>query len=153
MLSFHYVGHTTLARLAVDSDDCFVGAPHMLGVKRQVRHFPLLVVLCQCIETFFDCILMAAGKRGVHQVACVGLPFGHGQTVAVFGIAPQSVDVAEVKHRVDAVDEQVHRQGDHVDVACAFAVAKQRAFHAISTGHDAKLGGSHGTAAIVVRVQ
>ena len=78
VLGFHNVSHATFARLAVDSDDCFVGAPHMLGVKRQVRHFPLLVVLCQCIETLFDCILMTARKCGVHQVAGVGLPFGYG---------------------------------------------------------------------------
>ena len=41
----HDVGDTSLARLAVDPDDGVIGAPDVLGVDRQVRDGPLVVVV------------------------------------------------------------------------------------------------------------
>ena len=63
-----------------------------------------------------------------------------GQAVAVLGDAAQRVDVGDVELGVDAVDEQVHRQVDDVDVAGALAVAEQRALDAVGAGHHAELG-------------
>ena len=55
--------------------------------------------------------------------------------------------------RIDAVGEEVHGQVDDVDVAGPLPVAEQRAFDAVGAGHHAELGGGHGAAAVVVRVQ
>ncbi len=77
----------------------------------------------------------------------------HRQAVAVLGGAAQAVDVGDVEFGVDAVHEQVHRQVDDVDVAGALAVAEQRALDTVGAGHHAELGGRHGAAAVVVRVQ
>ena len=76
-----------------------------------------------------------------------------GQPVAVLGHAPERVDVGDVELGVDALGEQVHGQGDDVDVAGALAVAEQRALDAVGAGHHAELGGGHRAAAVVVRVQ
>jgi hypothetical protein len=65
------------------------------------------------------------------------------------------IDVGEVEVRIDALgDHQVHRQGDDVDVAGAFAVAEQGALDSVGAGQQPHLGGSgHRAAAVVVRVQ
>ena len=47
------------------------------------------------------------------------------------------LDVAEVERRVDALREQVQRQGDEVDVARALAVAEQRALHPVGPASTA----------------
>ena len=75
------------------------------------------------------------------------------QAVAVLGDPSQGVDVGDVELRVDAVGEQVHRQVDDVDVARSLAVAEQRALDTIGTRHHPELGGGHGAASVVVRMQ
>ncbi len=52
--------------------------------------------------------------------------------------------------RVDALREQVHAQGDQVDVAGALALAEQTALDAVS--HQGQLGGGDGRTPVVVRV-
>jgi hypothetical protein len=64
----------------------------------------------------------------------------HRQLVAVLDGAPDLVDVGEVDLRVDALAEQVHPQGDQVDVAGALAVAEQAALDAVGAGQVAQLG-------------
>ena len=96
---------------------------------------------------------MAAGERGVHQVAAPRVALGHRQLVAVLDGAADLVDVREVDLRVDALGEQVHAQGDQVDVAGALAVAEQAALDPVRAGLVAQLGGGHRGAAVVVRVQ
>ncbi len=76
-----------------------------------------------------------------------------GQLVAVLDRAPDLVDVAEVDLRIDALREQVHPEGDQVDVAGALAVAEQRALDAVGAGEVAELGSRDCSAAVVVRVQ
>ena len=73
-----------------------------------------------------------------------------GELVAVLDDPAGVVDVREVEARVDAVHEEVERQGDDVDVARALAVPEQRALDALAARHEGELGGSHGAAAVVV---
>ena len=153
VLGLHDVRNTTLARLAVDADNRFVGATNMFRVERQIGNAPLVVILGECFEAFLDGVLMAARKCGVDQVANIRMALWHGKTVAIFGIASQCVDVGDVQFGVDAVDEQVHCQRDDVDIARALAVAEESSFNAIGTGHHAKLGCSNCTAAVVVGVK
>ncbi|MGX1483234.1 hypothetical protein RKD45_002310 [Streptomyces griseus] len=72
--------------------------------------------------------------------------------VAVLAGAADLVDLREVDLRVDALGEQVHAQGDQVDVAGALALAEQAALDAVGAGHDGQFGGGDGGAAVVVRV-
>ena len=153
VLGLHDVGHTTLAGLAVDADHRFVRAPDVLGVDRQVRDAPLVVVLGECLEALLDGVLVAPGERRVHEVPDVGVARVDGQAVAVLGDAAQGIDVGDVELRVDAVGEQVHRQRDDVDVAGSLAVAEQGPLDTVGAGHHAELGGGHRTPTIVVRVQ
>ncbi len=76
----------------------------------------------------------------------------HRQLVAVLDQLAHGVDVREVQAGVDALRVQVHRQGDQVDVAGAFAVAEQAALDAVGAGHHRQLGGGDSGAAVIVRV-
>jgi len=44
VLALEQVGDAALAGLAVDAHDGLIGAAHVVGVDRQVRHFPDEVV-------------------------------------------------------------------------------------------------------------
>ena len=105
------------------------------------------------LEALVDRVLVRAGERGEDKVAAVGVALGHLQLVAVLDRAADLVDVAEVDLRVDALAEQVHAQRHQADVAGALAVAEQAALDPVRAGHEAQLGGGHGRAAVVVRVQ
>ena len=162
VLGLHDVGHAALARLAVDPDDGLVGAADVGRVDGQVGHVPDLVVVAAAGglgvgvergEALLDGVLVRAGERGVDEVADVGVALVHRQPVAVLGHAAQRVDVADVELGVDALAEQVHGQGDDVDVAGALAVAEQRALDPVGAGQHAQLGRGHRAAAVVVRVQ
>ncbi len=54
---------------------------------------------------------------------------------------------------VDALGEEVHRQGHDVDVAGPLAVAEEGALDAVRAGQHGQLRRGHGGAAVVVRVQ
>ncbi len=82
-----------------------------------------------------------------------GCALGHRQLVAVLHGAADFVDVGEVDHRVDALDEHVQAQGHQVHVAGPLAVAEQAAFDPVRAGQVAQLGGRDAGAAVVVRVQ
>jgi len=77
----------------------------------------------------------------------------NGQSIAVLDVALDRVDVGDVELGIDAVDEEVHRQGDDVDVAGALAVAEQRALDAVGTRHDTEFRRGDGAPAVVVRMQ
>ena len=105
------------------------------------------------VEALVDRVLVAAGERGVHQVAAVGVALVHGQLVAVLDGATDLVDVGEVDLRVDAPGEHVQAERDQADVAGALAVAEQAALDAVGAGLVAQFGGGDAGAAVVVRVQ
>ena len=48
----------------------------------------------------------------------------NGQLVAVLGYPPQVINVADVQFGINALTEKIHRQGDDVNVAGSFTVAK-----------------------------
>ena len=96
MLGLHHIRNAALARLTVDANHSLVSATDMFRVDRQIWHGPFVVIFRQRIETFFDCILMTARKRGVNQITRIRLSLGHRQTVAIFGIASQRIDVVDV---------------------------------------------------------
>jgi hypothetical protein len=104
-------------------------------------------------DPLLDGVLMRAGEGRVHQVAGVGVAGMDRHPGGVLGHPAHLVDVAEVELRVDALREQVHGQGDHVDVAGALAVAEERALHTVGPGQHRQLGRGHRGAAVVVRVQ
>ena len=105
------------------------------------------------VEALVDGVLVAAGERGVDQIAAVRVALGHGQLVAVLDGAADLVDVGEVDLRVDAAGEQVQAQRHQADVAGALAVAEQAALDAVGAGLVAQFGCGDGGSAVVVRVQ
>src|SRR5690606_35289767 len=154
------VGDTALAGLRVDPDDRLVGAADVLGVDGQVRHGPLQVVDADAlglglglhgVEALLDGVLVGAGEGRVDQVAHVRVARVDLTLVALLPRATDLVDVGEVDLRVDALGEQVHTQGDQVDVAGALAMPEQAALDAVGAGHHGQLGGGDGGAAVVVR--
>ena len=153
MLGFHHIRDATLARLAVDPDHRLVVAPHVLGVDRQIRDTPLLVVIGQGRKALLDGILVRAGERGVHQVPYVRMPGADREAVAVFRHPAQLVDVPDVEFWVDALAEQVQSQVHQIDVAGSLAVAEQCAFHPIGACHDAELSRGHCCPPVIVGMQ
>src|SRR5690606_26169430 len=162
VLGLHDVGDAALAGLRVHPDHGLVGAADVLRVDRQVGHLPAEVVDVDPrlgrvglhrLEALVDRVLVAAGERGVDQVAAPRVPLVHGQLVAVLDGPADLVDVGEVDLGVDALGEQVHPQGDQVDVAGALAVAEQAPLDAVGARLEAQLGGGDAGAAVVVRVQ
>ena len=105
------------------------------------------------VQALVDRVLVAAGERGVDQVAAVRMAFVYGQLVAVLDGAADLVDVGEVDLRVDAAGEQVEAQRDQADVAGALTVAEQAALDAVGAGLVAQFGCGDGGSAVVVRVQ
>ena len=162
MVALHDVGHPALAGLAVHPDHGLVGAADVLGVDGQVRHRPAEVVDVRVrrvgvdlhgVQALVDRVLVAAGERGVHQVAAVGVALTDRQLVAVLDGAADLVDVGEVDLRVNAAAEQVHAQGHQADVAGALAVAEQATLDAVRPRSEAELGRGDPGAPVVVRVQ
>ena len=162
VLGLEQVGDAALAGLAVDPDDRLVGAAHVLGVDRQVRRLPghladgdalLGGPPLEVLEALLDGVLVGAGERRVDEVAGVRVARVDRQLGAVLDGPAHLVDVGDVDLRVDALAEQVHRQGDQADVAGALAVAEQAALDPVGAGHHRQLGGGDGGAAVVVRVQ
>ena len=104
------------------------------------------------LQALLDRVLVRAGERRVDQVARVRVPGVHRKLVAVLGGAPDLVDVGEIDHRVDALAEQVHAQGDQADVPGPLAVAEQAALDPVRAGQHRQLGVRDGGAAVVVGV-
>ena len=104
-------------------------------------------------HALLDGVLVRAGEGRVDQVAGVGVARVDRQPGGVLGHPAHLVDVAEVERRVDPLREQVHGQGDDVDVAGPLAVAEQGALDPVGTGQHGQLGRGHRGAPVVVRVQ
>src|SRR5690606_7205284 len=109
-------GDAALAGLRVHPDHGLVGAADVLRVDRQIGNLPhdvidigILLVGGDLhrVQTLVDGVLVAAGERGVDQIAAVGVPFVHAQLVAVLHGATDLVDVGEVDLRVHPAGEQI----------------------------------------------
>ena len=58
-------------------------------------------VLGQMVKSFFDCVLVRAGKCRVDQIATVRTALRDLQLIAIFNGALDLVNVAEIYHRID----------------------------------------------------
>jgi hypothetical protein len=67
--------------------------------------------------------------------------------------AADFVDIGEIDHGVDALDEHVQSQGHQVNVAGPLAIAEQAALNPVRPGQVAQLGSRNSGAAVIVRVQ
>ncbi len=153
VLGLHDVRDAALSGLAVDADDRLVRPPDVLRVDRQVRHLPDPVSLpLDRVHALLDRVLVRAGERRVDELADIRVADVHRQLIAVLDDAADLVDVREVELRVDAVAEQVHREGDDVDVARALAVPEQGALDALAAREEGELGRGDGAAPVVVRM-
>ena len=153
MLCLHHIGNAALTALAVHTNHCFVVATNVLGVDRQVGNTPRVIRIAECFKALLDGVLVTARERGVHKVAHVWVALWHWQTVTKFGSAAQRIDVGDVELGVNTIHHHVQRNVDEVEVAGAFAIAKQCAFNAICAGHDAELCSCGSGATVVVWVQ
>ncbi|CAM5322131.1 hypothetical protein SSTU70S_05177 [Stutzerimonas stutzeri] len=104
-------------------------------------------------KTLADRVLVRAGKRGVDQIADVGMARMDRQLIAFLDHLAHGIDVGEVQLRIDALGVEVQRHGDEVDVAGGLAVTEQAAFDPVGAGHKAQLGRRHAGTAVVVGVQ
>jgi len=77
----------------------------------------------------------------------------HRQLGATLDHADDAIHARQIELRVDALAVDIHRHGNDIHVAGAFAIAEQGALDPIGTGHDAKFGGGNPATAIVVGVQ
>ena len=96
---------------------------------------------------------MRPGKGREDQLAAPRVARMHRQLVAMFGDPDQGVHVGHIQFGVDALREQVHAKRYQIDIAGALPIAEQRALDPVGPGHDAKFGGGHPGAAVVVRMQ
>src|SRR5438270_1654435 len=59
---------------------------------------------------------MRARESGVDELAGIGMPWMHGQLIAVLDGADDLVDVGDHQPRIDTLAEQIERQGDDIDI-------------------------------------
>ncbi len=146
-------GDAALARLAVDPDDRLIAAADIGRVQRQIGHAPEPVAaLGLRREALLDRVLMRAGKGGEHQLARVGMTRMHRQLVAGLHQPHHFAHIGEIQPRIDPLGVEIHRQRYQIDVAGAFAIAEQAAFHPLRPGQLGLLGTGHPRAPVVVRM-
>ena len=155
-LRLQQVSDASFARLAVDPDHGLVASPQILRVDRQVGNVPdCVLAICQVAtqrQRLLDGVLVGAGKRGVDQIAHVGVAWMHGELVAGLNGLADSVDAGEIQARRYALRVEIERNVDHVHVAGALAVAKKAALYAIGTRHQGQLGRRRAGATVIVRM-
>ena len=70
---------------------------------------------------------MRTGESGEGQLARVWPALRHVHLGAALVNLADMIDMREIEHRVNALSVHIQRDGDDIEVACAFAVAEQRA--------------------------
>ncbi len=105
------------------------------------------------LHALVDRILMRTRKGRVDQFADVRVAFADRHLVGIFEDFLHALDVGAIKLGIDALREHVQRHGDDIDIAGALAIAEQRAFDAVGTGHQSQFGSSDTCAAVIVRMQ
>src|SRR5690606_6585729 len=112
---------------------------------------PLLVgAALQVFQALLDGVLVGAGEGRVDEVAGVGVTRVDRQAGAVLDGAADLIDTAvdrKVDLRIDPLAEEVHAQGDQVDVAGALAVPEEAPLDTVTAGHQTELGGGDSGAA------
>ncbi len=145
------IGHPSLAGLAVDADHRLVATAEIGRIDGQVSHVPVVVRFVSS-QGLADGILVAAGKRGVDQLAGIGMARVQGNLGAGPHGGDDGVHVGQVELGIDPLAVEVHGHGDDVHVAGALPVAEQGALDAIRSRQHRQLGGCHPAAPIVVGV-
>ncbi len=148
------IGDATLAGLRVDADDRLIGTTDILGVDRQVGHFPYRMIgNLDGLHALVDRVLVRTGKRRINQLADVRVTFRDRHFVGIFIDGLDTLDITAIQARIDALRVHVQCQCHHIHIAGTFAVAEQRAFHTVSTRHQSQFCCSDARAAVVVRMQ
>ena len=77
----------------------------------------------------------------------------NGQSIGVLGHVACFVDVTNIQLGIDALAEEIEREVHHVNVASAFAIAKERALDAVRAREHSQFGRRDASAAVVMRMQ
>ncbi len=100
-----------------------------------------------------DGILMGTGKGSEHQLPCIGLPFMDMHPRHPFIHFDDFRHIREIDARIDTHGIHVHADGNDIDIARPFAVAKERPFDAVGAGQQSHFGIGNARSPVVVRVQ
>ena len=100
-----------------------------------------------------DSILMRTAECGKHQGAAVRLAFVDVHTGDALIHFADSRQIRKIKLRINALRVHIECQCDNIDIACAFAVAEERALDAVCAGKKSQFAVSDGTAAVVMRME
>ena len=142
-----------LAGLAVDADDRLIFAAHVGGIDRQIRNLPIRRLgFAHVLVTFVNRVLMRTGESGEGQLASIWPALRHVHLGAALVNLADMIDMREIEHRVNALSVHIQRDGDDIEVACAFAVAEQRALDPVGARQHGEFRASHARAAVVVRM-
>ena len=147
-----HIGDTAFARLTVDADHFLVRTANIRRVYRQVGNLPGLAGFPQR-QALLDGVLVAAGERGKHQLARIGMPRVHRQLRTFFDRLDNLIHLAEIQSGIHTLTVEIHRHSHDIHIASALAIAHQRAFYPVCPGHNAKLSSGHAAPTIVMRVQ
>ena len=154
LVLFQHPGKAAFSALRIDADDRFVAAAQIGRVDWEVRHAPALVVLFRAgAEAFLDGILMATRKRGVDQLAAIGMPRMDRQFVAIFDRADHPVDIREIERGIDALRVHVEGHRNEAAIARPLAVSEQAAFDSVCPCHQRQFRRRDAGSAIVMGVQ
>ena len=146
---------TALARLAVYPDNAFVLPPDVVRVDKQVGNIPQCILrhFCARRHSLADGILVAAAECSKDKLPGIGRARVDFHTRERAVLLRNTLNVAEVKLRVNALREQVERDVHHVKVTGALTVTENAAFRAVSSGKQCKFRGSNALAAVIVAVR
>ena len=154
LVLLQHPGDAALAALRVHADHRFVIATQILGVDRQIGHFPQLVIaLLLRRKPLFDRVLMRSAERGEHQLADIGLARVRRDVGAIFDRLHNAVDVGEIEAGVYPLRVHVERHRHEIDIAGAFAIAEQTALHPVGTREQPKFRRRDAGPAIIVCVE
>ena len=104
-------------------------------------------------QTFFDGVLMRTAEGGEDQFAGIRLARGDGHAGAAFIDGDQLAQMGKIQPGINAVHVEIQGHGHEVQVAGAFAVAKERALDAVRPGEQTEFRGGDAGAPVIVGVQ
>lgn len=137
-------------RVARDANVSVRDASNVCRVHGKIRDVPMLPIglvvgtptsglTALRLEPLPDCFLVALRECRERKFTAIRMPLVDRQLVACSNDVADSLNVAKVHARGDALRVQVHGKVDEVDVAGAFPVAEQAAFNSVCAGQHSKL--------------
>ena len=149
VVGLEQVRDTALARLAVHADHRIVAAAEVGRVDGHVGHGPR-GIRTLALEALLDRVLVGTREGREHEIAHVGVARMHRQLGAFLADPGHRIDVREIEAGVDALGVHVEREGHHVHVAGALAIAEEAALDPVGARKHRELGRGHGGATVVV---